>query len=485
MRLVRRLTLWLLLVVGVVFAADTYLGIRQHVDFFEADLRRDERHLGRALAYAIGRAWRESGRESALELVRGADDSQSAVRIRLVHLSDEPGTPFGPDLPDEARVAVSDAHIVFHVREDGEDTRFYTYLPLDVPQAGGAALELSESIETERAYLRSQIRNRLVSVAILFATCAAVAWIVGTRVVGRPIQRLVDKARRIGAGDFSDPLALPPRDEISQLAGEIDAMAAALEAGARDLAAQSAARIAALEQLHHADRLSTVGKLASGLAHELGTPLNVVSGRARMIADGEVEAGEPTAAAARIIVDQTERMTRIVRQLLDFARRRAGDKRDTDLALLARQVVALLEPLAAQSGVSLRFEAPEQGVRARVDPHQLHQAITNLVMNAIQAGKRGGKVSVRLAQRVLHCEDSHPDAREVLIEVRDDGSGIAPGDLPLIFDPFFTRRSVGEGTGLGLSVAQSIVAEHGGRIEVESEPGRGSVFQIRLAAAAQ
>ena len=215
MRLAPRLTLWLLAVVGLVLSADAYLGIRQHIKFFEADLRRDERRLGRALAHAVERFWIEEGEQAALALVQGADDPQSAVRIRLVHLDAEAGSEFAPDVPERERAAVARARGITHVRDDDEGLRFYTYVPLDVPQAPRSALEISESIRTEQEFLNDQIRSRVVTVAILFATCALVAWAAGARIVGRPIQRLVDKARRIGAGDFSEPLALPPRDELS------------------------------------------------------------------------------------------------------------------------------------------------------------------------------------------------------------------------------------------------------------------------------
>src|SRR5204863_590761 len=123
------------------------------------------------------------------------------------------------------------------------------------------------------------------------------------------------KARRVGTGDLSGPLHLRQRDELGELANEINLMC-------ERLAEERGAREQATEQLRHADRLTTVGKLASGLAHELGTPLNVVRGRAKLIVDHEVEGKEVTD-SARIVVEQAERMTALIRQLLDFARPRA------------------------------------------------------------------------------------------------------------------------------------------------------------------
>jgi signal transduction histidine kinase len=259
-------------------------------------------------------------------------------------------------------------------------------------------------------------------------------------------------------------------------------MAASLDAAARKVAAESTARIAALEQLRHADRLTTVGKLAAGIAHELGTPLNVVSGRAGMIASGEIEEREDVVRAARVIQEQAERVTRIVRQLLDFARRRGAEKRVTELAPLARQSAALLEPLAARRGVKLECHAPLAPVRAEVDPSQIQQALLNLIVNAVHASPRGAAVRVELAAHSGPPPGAPPFLVGPCAELRvcDEGSGIPADQLPAIFDPFFTTKPVGEGTGLGLSVAHGIVADHHGWIEVWSELGRGSRFGIWL-----
>jgi signal transduction histidine kinase len=304
---------------------------------------------------------------------------------------------------------------------------------------------------------------------------------VGVRVVGRPIQALVAKARRIARRDFGTPLRLHPESELAMLAREMNDMAASLDAASREIQEQTAARVAAQEQLRHADRLTTVGKLASGLAHELGTPLNVVSGRAKMIASGEAADADEVAECARVIAAQADRMAELVRGLLGFARRRSGAKRSIDLVALVRQTLALLVPLGAKRGVEVLGELPEAPMMVHADPPQLQQALMNLVMNALQASPSGKRVRVSVST----ARDELPALARTagpfaLIAVEDEGEGIAPELIEQVFDPFFTTKPPGEGTGLGLAVAYGIAQDHAGWIDVESEPQRGSRFRIGL-----
>ena len=144
------------------------------------------------------------------------------------------------------------------------------------------------------------------------------AWL-GVRLIGQPLRRLIDKTRRVATGDLAGPVHLQSHDELAELSESLNQMCAQLAESQSMIQQESAARIAAIEQLRHTDRLKTVGRLAAGIAHELGTPLNVVSGRAGLIVSGKLAADEigPSAAAIKTEVDK---MTKIIRQLLDFAR---------------------------------------------------------------------------------------------------------------------------------------------------------------------
>ena len=244
---------------------------------------------------------------------------------------------------------------------------------------------------------------------------------------------------------------------------------------------QSEARMQALAQLRHADRLATVGRLAAGLAHELGTPLNVVHARAKQMT---VEAATPAEVAdrARIIVEQVERMTKLIRQLLDFARKRELKPVQTDLSALVTRAVSLLEPIARKRSVALEVTGADGAVTCQADPEQMTQVVLNLAMNAVHASEPGKAVAIALGQgrAIPPPEDGRPEQACVRLEVRDHGTGISPEALPRIFEPFFTTKDVGEGTGLGLSVVYGIVRDHGGWIDVESQPGKGSVFTVWL-----
>jgi signal transduction histidine kinase len=243
-------------------------------------------------------------------------------------------------------------------------------------------------------------------------------------------------------------------------------------------------------QLRHADRLSTVGRLAAGIAHELGTPLMVVRGRAkRIVGRARQEGGED----ALIIVEQADRMAAIIRQLLDYARQRGAVKAPTDVAALARETMTLLKPFAAKRCVTLRIDAAD-ATPAPVDAGQLQQVLANLVMNGIQAMRAGGELLVAIEpappgaapQRADPSADpittggTVPPGAYLRVRVVDQGVGIQPEHLAHVFDPFFTTKDVGEGTGLGLSVTQGIVAEHGGWIDVASQPGVGTTFTVHL-----
>jgi two-component system NtrC family sensor kinase len=362
----------------------------------------------------------------------------------------------------------------------GDDRRI-TYIPVSVDGRQRGALEVSESLSPERRFMRATELQVVATTGLMILLCAAIALGLGFWFVGRPMQALCDKARRVGGGDLSGPLMVRQRDEIGMLARELNSMCARLAETLEQLATASEARIAALEQLRHADRLKTVGHLASGVAHELGTPLNVVSGRAKMIAQGMVS-GDDVAENARIISEQAARIAAIIRQLLDFSRRRGPRLGPGDLRPIAVRTVELLATLARKRSVTLDVEAAENAVTAHIDEAQVQQVLANLVVNGLQAMSHGGRLRVRLGhQRVTPPPDvGGPPTDYVTVTVQDEGTGIGADILPRIFEPFFTTKEVGEGTGLGLSVAYGIVREHGGWIDVESSPGEGSRFTIFL-----
>jgi signal transduction histidine kinase len=485
MGLVRRLTIALLIPIGLVFALDTFLTVRSELVLLNTDMSRDDALLARDLADAVEAVWSARGEAAAYDLVQRWDAERTGVETRIVLLDAAPGTPGAPDVAVPATGVGRSAGTTLQLSAaNGGDSRLFTYVAMETPGAHPAALELAEPLSHARAHLAARLPRKLATVAAMVLLCGVVAWRVGLRIVGEPVHALIDKARRIGSGDFSAPIVLPGRSELSDLARETNAMAAQLDAFARKLVGESAARIAALEQLRHADRLTTVGKLASGLAHELGTPLNVVSGHAQMIATGETRDPDEIERAARVIGDQAERMARIVRQLLDFARRSGGRHSEADVGKLARDTALLLAPLALKHGVRVAGPDPAARLTAWVDAHQLQQVLTNLVMNAVQASQPGGAVSVRVTERdVVETPSArHRAGRYVVLEVEDQGRGIPADQLPAIFDPFFTTKPVGEGTGLGLAVVYGIVEEHGGWVAVETEPGKGSCFSVLVPA---
>lgn len=243
-------------------------------------------------------------------------------------------------------------------------------------------------------------------------------------------------------------------------------------------------RRAAVEQVRHGDRLATVGKLAAGIAHELGTPLSIVAGHAQMIADQEV-VGERAIESARSIDREATRMTRIVRQLLDFTRRKGAEATDCDLSDVTERCTKLFAPAAQKARVALSLAGAEDPLVVRGDPESLQQVLTNLIANAIDAMAQGGALRVAL-RRVV---ESHPGTTRaasphVRIDVEDNGAGMSPEVLAHAFEPFFTTKETGSGTGLGLSVVDGIVRDHGGWVTVDSRPGAGTIFSVFLPEAA-
>jgi signal transduction histidine kinase len=222
-----------------------------------------------------------------------------------------------------------------------------------------------------------------------------------------------------------------------------------------------------------------VGKLASGIAHELGTPLSVMTMEAKRIASGRAT-GEAAVESAQLVSLQGERMTRIIQQLLDFARQRPPRMGPVDLRDAVAGSAALLRPLAERRKIRVEIAAPEP-VSVVADRARIEQVLTNVLVNGIQASPEGAAltVEVRRSERPPPGEAGEAAAWG-RIAVVDHGPGIAPEVLPHIFEPFFTTKEPGQGTGLGLSVASGIVAEHGGFIDVESAVGAGARFAIHL-----
>jgi two-component system, NtrC family, sensor kinase len=482
MKLAAKLISCVIFVIIIVLSIDGYVSIRREIELIETDTKRDVFHLGHALKSLVVDVWHSKGQAYALQLIEDANQKDHPVHVRWVWLDALPGDPHRPSVPQEKLKEVKNGREM-SFKQLGEDgiEYFYAYIPISVGNTSQGALELSESLAMMEEYTDATVTKTLILIGTSVLWCAFVVIGLGIWLVGRPLQRLTDKTRRVGTGDFSGKLHLRGHDELAELAESTNEMCDKLNEMREQVRTETEARITALEQLRHEDRLRTVGRLASGVAHELGTPLNVVSGRSGMIASGKLSTGE-IVENADIIKSQTERMATIIRQLLDFARRSSSKKREEDLRSVVRNTLDILAPMSKKHRAVLCLTDDGEPATAKIDDRQIEQVLTNLIINALQAMPRGGKVEVSVGREyILPPEGQESTAGEFLcIHVQDQGEGISEENMRHLFDPFFTTKDVGIGTGLGLSIAHGIVREHGGWIKVESEPGKGSRFSVYL-----
>ncbi len=483
MRLTARLVAWIVGGVIVLLIIDGVLAVTRQDEVHSNDQRNGARQLGGALAVLLKEAWASGGEPRVLELLRDVTLVEGAISVRLVRLQPDSPPELAPRAPLELLDRARAGSEQFIERGTGDGPRELDYYrPLGLRGEPGTALELEQEQSAQKRFRNStMLRIALISGALLLGGAGLVS-LLGYRFVGSPLRQLIEQTRRISAGDLA-PSPVPARhDELSDLAVALNEMAARLDAGARAFRAESDRRVAAIEQLRHSDRLKTIGQLMSGIAHELGTPLNVVSGRAGLIESGRLSPGE-VAASATTIREQVARMTRIIRQILDFARRSEPRRRETDLRAVAQQAIELIKPLGHVA--EARIDPTAASVTAEVDPGQLQQVLINLLVNALQAMPDGGAatVNVTTARRPAPGTDAGtatPVREWALISVTDEGPGIPEAVRKRVFEPFFTTKETGKGTGLGLSIAQGIVHDHGGFIEIADHAGRGARFDVFL-----
>jgi signal transduction histidine kinase len=366
----------------------------------------------------------------------------------------------------------------------------YVHLePLRVPSAQSmdgyrivGAIELTRQLddETDNLLLQLYLPLLLIGGLLVFGVYQSAS---------RPIRQLIAGIDDVARGDLSHVVLSERDDELGALASRFNDMTASLREAQEETRRAAESRSQLEQHLRSSEKMATVGSIAAEIAHEVGTPLNVVTGRARALAR---KADDPEAVQknATIIAEQAARITRIIQRLLDFARRRVGEAdagpTAIDLVDLAAGTVEFLDHQLDANRVSAGVEAsadivPVLGVR-----DQLQQVLLNLCVNAVQAMPKGGQLHLKLGKlrRRRPGLEVAPEQVYVVLDVADTGVGIPVEDRDKIFEPFYTSKSESGGSGLGLAVSHTIVKEHDGWMEVLSNPaGRGTLFRVFLPAA--
>lgn len=335
--------------------------------------------------------------------------------------------------------------------------------PLAISTKRWGTLRAGFSLRRLEANLASAIRQILGLTAILFLVTLGVALALGRGLL-EPLRRLAQTMERTTGLDDAPPVDIQRQDEIGMLARQFAAMLGRLQEANRELHRQQ-------EAMARAEKLASIGRLASGVAHEINNPL---AGMQTCVA--ALQAGEQDPATNRqyiaLVQEGLRRVQGIVRQLLDFARQRDLVMGAVDVRRVLEETLALVRYQIERKRVKLALTPLQPPVHLQGDGSQLQQVFLNLVLNALDAVPEGGEVRI----------SARRDTQGIEVAVADNGCGIPGEDLGKIFDPFFSSKGVGKGTGLGLSVSYGIVQAHGGRIAVESRVGVGSTFRVWLPA---
>ena len=313
------------------------------------------------------------------------------------------------------------------------------------------------------------IRWRILGFSVAGALVALAAGLWYARRIARPLEGMVLQAREVAQGDFTRRLPVTGAQEVADLAGTLNGMAAQLQA-----------QVDALQRAHleraHAARLASLGAVAAELAHEMNQPLTAIQGISQGILDQSRDLPAETRQYLQVVVEEARRLGELSQRLREFSRRSRGDLRPVDVNGVVRDACVLLGPTARGRGIQLQEDLARDIPGVVADRQGLEQVVLNLVANGLDAVEGRPEPRVTLATRLT---DGSVDPG-VEICVADNGSGIPPEVLPHIFEPFFSTKDSGRGTGLGLPISQDIVERHGGTIRVETETDAGTRFRVWL-----
>jgi signal transduction histidine kinase len=459
----------------------------------QADLRaaaeHDIRLTGTAVQVAVGNALRDRQPADVRDII-------AAVKLRDASLDvlvfDTAGAliagSWGASRKDDVvRQSVGEAQATTRAVVRFEGPRALSSLIAAFPIRDGngqnvGAVALVRPLDELRRDFESEVRSTILSLVTLVIGLAVAGWILASVYVRRPVLDLVRTMRAVRAGNMAAKASFRRADELGTAVAEFNAMMGDLDDARRRLIAEAESREALEAKLQRADKLVTVGQLSAGLAHEIGSPLQVLNGRARALAM-RTDVPAEVRRSAGILANESDRITRIVEQLLTFSRQTVPTIAQTQLGTPVRDIVDLVEAEARRHDVRIEFQCNEPLPPADADVGRVQQVVMNLLSNAVRATPSGGRVRVGLSSGTFmrSTGESQPS---VSLTVEDTGEGIPEALVPHIFEPFFTTRSHAGGTGLGLAVVKAIVDAHGGAISVTSHPERGTRFTVHFPVAA-
>src|SRR5262245_9139312 len=488
MRLRLRLLLLLMLPLLLVIGVYSVLRVQQEAQARVKDEQGRAAGMARTIQIAVENALAVRGRphtelEDLLDdLTRG---QRGIDRIRIVARDGEAlaaskghAATLPPSADAAAQAIETGAGAV--VEHTGRGGSWWVYvLPIEyAPEERGAAprrlaLEIAFVAPNSGVMARQAIRDVLLRVGALTAVLALLIAVVLQRQVLRPLADLARRARAPGAGRRGPPLPVKRHDELGELAEAFNRMTERLEQARQRLVAEGEHALDLEQQLRRSETLAVAGKLASGIAHEVGTPLNIISGRAEMVLRS-LPPEHPGRQDLERIIHQIDRVSNIVRSLLDTVRLGKLEIQCVSVELLIGRMLPLLEHVVRKRAITMTTSVPEDLPDMAGDPGRLQEVFINLLMNAVEATPTDGQITIAAAA------GQHDGRAGVMVQVTDTGAGIPHEALGQVFEPFYTTKPVGEGTGLGLAISRDIIRDHGGSIVARSRPGHGSTFVVWL-----
>jgi two-component system NtrC family sensor kinase len=485
LRLGTRLTIYLSLIIIIALSGYGYYHIMSRWDILIRKMKVEVRSIGRTLKVSLEKVSPTREMEYVQHLIDAVEEDEKTLGVIVYY--QRKGLIFRSSSLEDGLDPYLEV-IKKSIREHFPQEEFgiykkipffsYTFPLIDKrgKDIGGVSiLQHTSSMEEE---IRNAKWTILIIVSILIG-CTVALVLLGTRKwISQPISQLIDGVKNMARGNLNTQIYLKKGDELSELAQAFNQMAVDLKKAQERIIEEAEAKLELERSLRQSEKLATIGQLASGLAHEIGTPLNIISGRTEL-AKRRLDDKKLIQKNLDTIAQQTERITKIIQQLLGFVRKKKPEQKALRMNALLETTLDLLDHQIQKQRVTVVKDLRKDLFPAIGDPDQLQQVFLNLILNAIQSMPRGGELRVSATCERTPKEGLEDGTREyVMVRVEDTGVGMEREVLRNIFNPFFTTKDTG--TGLGLMVTQGIVQDHEGWIDVESEIGKGSVFKVHL-----